>query len=168
MYIGFSSTITYVQYYRSSRVLGQISSINLHYNIQFCAVNSDQFNYDRWDQWAREESVNKQVKFFIGVPASSYAANDGFISYEPLTTAITEIRDKYDSFGGAMMWDASTAYANTQDASPNFAEAVAQFLHQNDDDPAAVSTTIKSLISTTATATATASSTSTTSIFLDK
>ncbi|KAI7853268.1 glycoside hydrolase superfamily [Circinella umbellata] len=100
----------------------------------FCAVNSNQFNYDRWDQWVHEESVNKQVKLFIGVPASSYAANDGFVSYEEFTTAITETRNKYNSFGGVMMWDASVAYANTQDATPNFAEAIAKFIHQDIDD----------------------------------
>ena len=60
------------------------------------------------------------------------------------------------------MWDASVAYVNTQDASPNFAEAVANFLHQNDDDPPAISTTTNAPTSTTAT------STSTTSTFLDK
>ncbi|KAG2224362.1 hypothetical protein INT45_006762, partial [Circinella minor] len=123
----------------------------------FCAVNSNQFNYDRWDRWAREESVNKQVKLFIGVPASSYAANDGFVSYEELTTAITEIRNKYDSIGGIMMWDASVAYANTQDATPNFAEAIAKFLHQDFDYSSANVHTTKSPTRTRSTAIVTTS-----------
>ncbi|KAI9260646.1 glycoside hydrolase superfamily, partial [Phascolomyces articulosus] len=97
----------------------------------YCGVTTDDFNYDTWDKWARTESPNKQVKLFIGVPASSYAAGSGFVSYEDLTKAITETRDKYESFGGVMMWDASAAYANTQDASPNYAAAVAGFLHNN-------------------------------------
>ncbi|KAI9493806.1 glycoside hydrolase superfamily [Zychaea mexicana] len=95
-----------------------------------CGVTTDKFNYDRWDEWARKEAINKDVKLFIGVPAASYAAGRGYVPYQDLTEAITQVRSKYDSFGGVMMWDASAAYAN-DDVSPSYGQAVAKFLHGN-------------------------------------
>ncbi|KAI8149315.1 chitinase [Fennellomyces sp. T-0311] len=95
----------------------------------YCSITSNQFNYDTWDEWARTQSVNKNVRLFLGVPASDYAAGQGYVPYNDLTAAIRETASRYTTFGGIMMWDASAAYANTE-VSPNFAQAVSQFLHR--------------------------------------
>ncbi|TKA21923.1 hypothetical protein B0A50_08571 [Salinomyces thailandicus] len=57
------------------------------------------FNYLSWNTWARNVSVNPDVRIFLGVPANTGAAGTGF--------------------GGVMMWDLSQAYAN-----PGFLDGV--------------------------------------------
>ncbi|KAG6839217.1 hypothetical protein C0991_004800, partial [Blastosporella zonata] len=56
--------------------------------------------------------INKNVKVYIGAPASSTAAGSGYASAATLGQIAKEIRAKYSSFGGVMLWDASQAYAN--------------------------------------------------------
>ncbi|KAE8139540.1 putative glycosyl hydrolase, family 18 [Aspergillus pseudotamarii] len=70
------------------------------------------FNFDVWDRWARETSLNKNAKVFLGVPGNKGAAGTG---YQPIST-VTEIINyvkQFSSFGGAMVWDASQVYANS-------------------------------------------------------
>ncbi|OGM47843.1 class III chitinase [Aspergillus bombycis] len=70
------------------------------------------FNFDVWDKWARETSLNKNAKVFLGVPGNKGAAGTG---YQPIST-VTEIIQyvkKFSSFGGVMIWDASQVYANS-------------------------------------------------------
>lgn len=70
------------------------------------------FNFDRWSVWAHETSKNKNVRVYIGVPASSGAAGSG---YEPVSSLkpIIGYAATFDTFGGIMMWDASEAYENS-------------------------------------------------------
>ncbi|KAE8415655.1 glycoside hydrolase superfamily [Aspergillus pseudocaelatus] len=70
------------------------------------------FNFDVWDRWARETSLNKNAKVFLGVPGNKGAAGTG---YQPIST-VTEIINyvkQFSSFGGVMVWDASQVYANS-------------------------------------------------------
>ncbi|KAB8277910.1 glycoside hydrolase superfamily [Aspergillus minisclerotigenes] len=69
------------------------------------------FNFDVWDKWARETSLNKNAKVFLGVPGNQGAAGTG---YQPISTVSEIIKyvKQFSSFGGAMVWDASQVYAN--------------------------------------------------------
>ena len=58
-----------------------------------------------WDYFATRLSPNKNVKIFLGVPASSTAAGSGFVDLPTLTTIVQEMRANFSSFGGVMMWD---------------------------------------------------------------
>lgn len=62
------------------------------------------------DNWAKNTSPNKDVKVYIGAPASSSAASTGYVSSSTLATIISQTMSQYSSFGGVMLWDASQAY----------------------------------------------------------
>lgn len=69
------------------------------------------FNFQTWDNWAKDGSKNKDVKVLLGVPASKDAATNGFVSAKDLEPII-DYAKKFDSFGGVMVWEASQADAN--------------------------------------------------------
>ncbi|KAJ1673900.1 Chitinase 2 [Spiromyces aspiralis] len=79
----------------------------------YCGLNHpSQFNFADWDKWASTQAINKDVKVFIGAPASSSAAGAGYVDASTLAQFIDDTRSKYKSFGGVMTWDASQAFAN--------------------------------------------------------
>ena len=65
------------------------------------------------DNWAKTVSPNKNVKVYIGAPASSTAAGSGYVSASTLATIISQTKSAYSSFGGVMLWDASQAYGTS-------------------------------------------------------
>ncbi|KXN70579.1 glycoside hydrolase family 18 protein, partial [Conidiobolus coronatus NRRL 28638] len=65
------------------------------------------WNYNVWDNWAKTKSINKNVKLFIGSPAAQTAAGSGYVGVDPLKRILKEVREKYTSFGGLMLWDVS-------------------------------------------------------------
>lgn len=133
----------------------------------YCSVQGGNFNFDTWDNWAKTQSKNPNVKVFLGVPGSTTAANSGYVPYATLTGTIDSLKSQYKSFGGVMMWDASQAYANT-DGTPNYATAVSSYLHNgqssgggsssSSSSSAPTSTTKSSGSSTTATTTSSSAS----------
>ncbi|KAH8554469.1 glycoside hydrolase superfamily [Umbelopsis sp. PMI_123] len=94
----------------------------------YCSVQGGNFNFDIWDNWAKTQSKNSNVKVYLGVPGSTSAASSGYVPYSTLTSTIDSLKSQYSSFGGVMMWDASQAYGNTE-VSPNYATAVSSYLH---------------------------------------
>ncbi|EJD41762.1 glycoside hydrolase [Auricularia subglabra TFB-10046 SS5] len=88
----------YVQFYNNNCGLPQYNTTN--------------FNFGTWDYWARNISPNKNVKVFVGAPASASAAGSGYVSASSLTSIATSLRKRFPSFGGVMYWDASQAYNN--------------------------------------------------------
>ncbi|KAJ6450714.1 glycoside hydrolase [Mycena vitilis] len=82
----------------------------------FCGLtnfdDSNGWNFASWDEWAKKTSPNKDVKIFIGAPASTTAAGSGYVPATTLGKIALETRAQYSSFGGVMLWDASQAYAN--------------------------------------------------------
>ncbi|KAI1797099.1 glycoside hydrolase, partial [Ganoderma leucocontextum] len=74
--------------------------------------NTNDWNFADWDNWAKTVSINKDVKIYIGAPASSTAAGSGYVDVTTLGSIAVATRNQYSSFGGVMLWDASQAYAN--------------------------------------------------------
>jgi len=84
----------------------------------YCGVQSYVARFDTkqlqlrtWDTWAKQTSLNKNVKVFLGVPANSGAA--GFwlrIGIHPRRRHLL-LQDVLQ-LGGVMMWMLSQAYAN--------------------------------------------------------
>lgn len=62
------------------------------------------------DIWARTTSPNKNIKVYVGAPASSTAAGQGYVDAATLSRIATTMRKNFPSFGGVMLWDASQAY----------------------------------------------------------
>lgn len=64
------------------------------------------------DAWARKISPNPAVKVFLGAPASSNAASEGYVNISTLTEITLDTKKRYSSFGGVMLWEASEAYSS--------------------------------------------------------
>jgi len=62
------------------------------------------------DTWAKTVSPNKNVKVYIGAPASSTAAGSGFVDVTTLGSIAHQTLANFSSFGGVMLWDASQAF----------------------------------------------------------
>jgi chitinase len=73
-------------------------------------VNLPFYNKVFRETWAKTKSPNKNIKVYIGAPASSSAAGSGYVDITTLGKIAKETRAKYSSFGGIMLWDASQAY----------------------------------------------------------
>lgn len=67
------------------------------------------WNFGQWDYWARNISPNKNVKVYIGAPASSSAAGSGYVSADQLGKIATETQKQFPSFGGVMYWGKKSA-----------------------------------------------------------
>lgn len=66
--------------------------------------NTSSWNFGVWDVWARTISPNKDVKVYIGAPASSSAAGSGYVSAATLLSDAISTRNNFPSFGGVMFW----------------------------------------------------------------
>lgn len=69
------------------------------------------YNFNVWDEWAKNTSPNKDVKLLIGIPART-GAGGGYTEGSKLAASF-DWSKKYSNFGGAMMWDMSQLYANS-------------------------------------------------------
>jgi chitinase len=79
--------------------------VSVQFYNNYCGAGSypGNFNFDRWDRWAREESVNKGVKVLLGLPGSPTAAGSGYVSGGQLE-AVVQHSKGFGSFGGIMVW----------------------------------------------------------------
>lgn len=98
-------------------------AIYVQFYNNLCGLENDgsanDWDFGIWDYWAQNTSPNKDVKVYIGAPASSTAAGRGYVDIGNLTGIAKQMHDTFPSFGGVMLWDASQAYANN-----NYAAAV--------------------------------------------
>ncbi|KAI6469444.1 hypothetical protein MCOR04_006463 [Pyricularia oryzae] len=78
-------------------------------NFQPGAAQQNAFNFERWDQWAREKG--RSTKVMLGVPGSPNASGSGYTAAGPLD-AIIKYCKRFSSFGGVMIWDASQVWSN--------------------------------------------------------
>ncbi|KAJ3826963.1 glycoside hydrolase family 18 protein [Lentinula raphanica] len=95
--VGFDAV--YVQFYNN---FCEVSNYNIH----------GDWDFSEWDNWAKTFSPNRNVKVYIGAPASSTAAGTGYVNAATLGSILQATKAEYSSFGGAMLWDVSQAYAN--------------------------------------------------------
>ena len=65
------------------------------------------------DKWAKTISPNKNVKVYIGAPASNTAAGSGFVNVNTLGSIARQTLGNFSSFGGVMLWDASQAFGTS-------------------------------------------------------
>lgn len=81
----------------------------------FCQTSSpSDFNFATWDNWAKTQSPNPNVKVYLGAPASPQAAGSGFVSSDTLIGMAKDAQQRFSSFGGVMLWDMDTSFANGQ------------------------------------------------------
>ncbi|KAJ3928897.1 MAG: glycoside hydrolase family 18 protein [Lentinula lateritia] len=139
--VGFDAV--YVQFYNN---YCEVSNYNV----------AGDWDFSSWDNWAKTTSPNPDVKIYIGAPASSTAATNGYADASALSTILQATKATYSSFGGAMLWDISQAYANGR-----FDQAVKTALLGGSSAP---TTSGGSTTTTKTTTTSSSSATSTTSV----
>ncbi|GME74916.1 unnamed protein product [Ambrosiozyma monospora] len=77
----------------------------------YCSVDGT-FNWDTWADFAKS-APNDQIKIFLGLPGSSASAGSGYIDTDTIKSTINgAIAANNANFGGVMLWDASSSYAN--------------------------------------------------------
>ncbi|KAJ2378238.1 Chitinase 2 [Coemansia sp. RSA 2607] len=84
-------------------------------------------NYYMWDAaWHDKSFANNNIKLYVGALAGKGAGNTGsYVGPDFFANELKELQSNYpESFGGAMLWDMSWAYAET----PNFATNAKQAL----------------------------------------
>ncbi|KAI0649549.1 glycoside hydrolase [Trametes meyenii] len=149
-----------------STVLNAVAfdAVYVQFYNNYCGLSESQSNpndwdFDLWDNWAKNTAISKDVKIYIGAPASSSAAGSGYVDASTLANVALQARSQYSSFGGVMLWDASQAFANNR-----FDAAIKSALKQgggapSSSQPVTVSTSSVSTVSTTAPSTTTSHST---------
>ncbi|KAF8807244.1 glycoside hydrolase [Phlegmacium glaucopus] len=81
----------------------------------FCETSvPSEFNLAAWDQWAKTQSPNPNIKVYLGAPASALAAGNGFVSSQTLASVALGAQKQFSSFGGVMLWDADAAHTNNR------------------------------------------------------
>ncbi|KAF9187573.1 Chitinase 1 [Haplosporangium sp. Z 767] len=108
-----------------------VDMVFVQYYNNYCGAQgfgSLNFNFEQWNNWAKTVSTNKNVKVYLGIPASRTAANTGYVGPEKLREIMDAVRCKYSSFGGIMMWDMSQAYGNVDDTGTQYNAAASQNL----------------------------------------
>ncbi|TBU55439.1 glycoside hydrolase superfamily [Dichomitus squalens] len=101
-----------------STVLNAVAfdAVYVQFYNNFCGLtnynNPNAWDFDQWDTWAKTVAINKDVRVYIGAPASPSAAGSGYIDAATLGKIAVATRSNYSSFGGIMLWDASQAFAN--------------------------------------------------------
>ncbi|KAI0819264.1 glycoside hydrolase [Trametes gibbosa] len=79
----------------------------------YCGLDQpSEYNFATWDNWAKTKSANPNVKVYIGAAGSSDSAGEGYVDVNTLASYVSSAQQKYSSFGGVMLWDASTAHDN--------------------------------------------------------
>ncbi|KAL5534553.1 hypothetical protein ACEPAG_1016 [Sanghuangporus baumii] len=94
----------------------EFDAVYVQFYNNVCGLNhfdeAQNWDFGLWDNWARTISPNSNAKVYIGAPASSTAAGQGYVSADTLASIATQMRNSFPSFGGVMLWDASQAVAN--------------------------------------------------------
>ncbi|KAK7978684.1 carbohydrate-binding module family 1 protein [Apiospora saccharicola] len=65
------------------------------------AATQNNYNFDTWDNWAKQTSKNKNVKVLIGIPANT-GAGGGYVPASSIAQVVAYSR-QYSSFGGIMV-----------------------------------------------------------------
>jgi len=91
----------------------EFDAVYVQFYNNYCELSQpSEFNFDTWDNWARTQSPNPDVKVYIGAPGSANSAGDGYVDVETLTEMAQQMQQTYSSFGGVMLWDADSSYTN--------------------------------------------------------
>lgn len=143
----------------------EIDFVFIQFYNNYCNLGSSSFNWDTWLDYAETDSPNKNIKLFVGVPASSRAAGSGYNDPSAGSQYLTSdiLNSKY--FGGISMWDVSAGWSNTN-SNGNFVEnmkAIVKKASPGEETTSSSTTTTTTTTSTTISSSSSSSKTSKTS-----
>lgn len=117
------------------------------------------FNFNEWEDVLDSSDMSKDAKIFIGLPASSSAAQSGYISPEELKALVCEYKDK-EHFGGISLWDLTRGAANVIEGKTYNEYALEILQHGCDTPPTSTPTTSPTSKPSTSSITSSSSSSS--------
>jgi len=89
---------------------GWMDFLNIQfYNNPGCEVLDNGFNFQTWSDAIRRGQQNDNMKIALGIPGSSSAADDGYISANQIP--VSKLKS-YSNFIGVMFWDVQAAQQN--------------------------------------------------------
>lgn len=143
----------------------EIDFVFIQFYNNYCNLGSSSFNWDTWLDYTETDSPNKNIKLFVGVPASSRAAGSGYNDPSAVSQYLTSdiLNSKY--FGGISMWDVSAGWSNTN-SNGNFVEnmkAIVKKASPGEETTSSSTTTTTTTTSTTISSSSSSSKTSKTS-----
>ncbi|KAK5997715.1 Endochitinase 33 [Cladobotryum mycophilum] len=91
-----------------------IDWVQVQFYNNFCGVGQypTNWNFDTWDNWAKNVSANKNAKVLIGIPANVGGAGGGSYAHGAQLAGAINNGKTYSSFGGVMAWDMSQLFNN--------------------------------------------------------
>lgn len=140
----------------------EIDFVFIQFYNNYCNLGSSSFNWDTWLNYAETDSPNKNIKLFVGVPASSRAAGSGYNDPSAVSQYLTSdiLNSKY--FGGISMWDVSAGWSNTN-SNGNFVENMKAIVKKASPGEETTSSSTTTTTSTTISSSSSSSKTSKTS-----
>lgn len=140
----------------------EIDFVFIQFYNNYCNLGSSSFNWDTWLDYAETDSPNKNIKLFVGVPASSRAAGSGYNDPSAVSQYLTSdiLNSKY--FGGISMWDVSAGWSNTN-SNGNFVENMKAIVKKASPGEETTSSSTNTTTTTTSTTISSSSSSSKTS-----
>jgi len=95
---------------RSAITAGWMDFLNIQfYNNGDCEVRAGGFNFAQWSKAVTSQQQNNNMKILLGLPGSSSAAGDGYISANQIP--VQSLR-QYSNYIGVMFWDVQAAQRN--------------------------------------------------------
>lgn len=95
----------------------------------YCALGQS-FNYDTWAKFAQDASPNPDVELFVGLPGHRISAGSGYADIDKVQQYVDNSVTSDGNFGGFMLWDASSGYANTNSEGVSFVVQLKNYLRQ--------------------------------------
>ncbi|KAI0997506.1 hypothetical protein K3495_g10682 [Podosphaera aphanis] len=75
------------------------------------STSQERFNFAAWDNWAKSNTKNPNIKVMLGIAGGQTGAKTGYVSGDTLKSLI-EYSMSFSSFGGVMIWDMTEIEAN--------------------------------------------------------
>ncbi|KAJ2690798.1 Chitinase 2 [Coemansia spiralis] len=96
---------------------GWFDMVYVQFYNNYCGLNAypTWFNFADWDNWAKTQSINKNVKVYIGTLGSPTAGSTGYVDGHTLSKIYADVRSKYTNLGGIMTWDLQLPWGQSID-----------------------------------------------------
>ncbi|GMM48472.1 chitinase [Pichia kluyveri] len=130
----------------------------------YCSTIGNNFNWKIWADFAKNDSPNKNIQIFLGLPAAPGAAGSGYSTIDNVKSIFeNDVYNVDDSnFGGFVLWDASWSKTNRVDGK-SYGDNLQEILDSAYNSEEITTEKTTSTTSTTSSTTSTTSTTPTTS-----
>ncbi|KAF3990694.1 hypothetical protein FT663_01539 [Candidozyma haemuli var. vulneris] len=132
----------------------QIDFAFIQFYNNYCGLG-DNFNWDTWQKFAEEDSPNKDIKLYVGLPGAPSSAGSGYADLDKVKKNVGSDILNNKNFGGFMLWDASSGASNKNSEGVSFTQQLKNYLLGNveEESPSAPASTSSKPAQTSATST---------------